>query len=1202
MNSQSRPGEDPGVAPSPGTINFGVPGVAFADLYEPRGLARLQRMFEEDLEHRDPGLGLEYREIRERGNPAREEESRMAMALGPHVGRFLATLFGLEGATGVLLAQTRALDVIYDVRREFVRRRVQRRFRAADVDRLRGEALDGGSAALVAALAPARDGEHPEVSWCRAVKALMVSESHPDHPDEAVAREASMRGMAVPDFVRDSLASLEEYAACQILPRPRPRATADWVVFRLQHAMEFENLVPRDFVGSEAGGMFQGPAHTLRRRDGFQLTDPRMDLRHVLGEVDTCIFCHEQGRDTCSKGHQERKTGIAKRNPLGILLEGCPLDEHISEAHLLRRNGEAIGALAAVMINNPMCPGTGHRICNDCMKACIYQKQDPVNIPEIETSILTTVLRLPFGVEIYGLLTRWNPLNLKRPHQLPLNGKKVLVVGLGPAGYTLAHHLTQEGFGVVAVDGLKLEPLPPALAGPAAAPVSSWDDFVEPLDRRSLDGFGGVSEYGITVRWDKNFLRLLYLTLARKHGLKLYGGVRFGGTLTIEDARELGFDHVAIATGAGKPTVVPMTNNLVRGVRQASDFLMALQLSGACRADSLANLQVRLPAVVIGGGLTAIDTSTELLAYYPVMVEKVLNRTEMIEAEGRKEAFLRRLTAEEKAIHEEYMAHGRAIRAERKRAEAAGEIPDFLPLLQEWGGVTLAYRKSLRDSPAYRLNHEEVIKALEEGIYFLEGVSPSAAIADEFDHIQALRLAREDGSATDLPCRALMIAAGTSPNVIYEKEYPGTFAMQGKFFKPHTARMVAGTPNVEPADDPREGFFTSYDKGITVSYYGDNHPAFAGNVVKAMASALKGYPKVAAIFRDSVSRLDPELQGVRDRSFEELVERLDDELVPRVERVVRLTSTITEVVLKAPLQARKFEPGQFYRLQDFERDAPVVRGIRMAMEGLALTGAWVDKEAGLLSLIILEMGGSSNLCALLRPGQRVVCMGPTGAPTEIPGNEQVVLLGGGLGNAVQFSIAKALKAAGSKVLYFAGYKNGADLFKREEIEAATDQVVYSTDAGDPIEPRRPGDAHFRGNIVQAMLAYERGELGPKIFSLKQATRIIAIGSDRMMAAVAKARHNPDLLQPCLGPHTAIGSINSPMQCMMKEVCAQCLQKHRDPKTGEEWFVFSCFNQDQDMDLVDFDHLNVRLRQNTVLEKLAASTIALLLDDSSLPRV
>ena len=136
-----------------------------------------------------------------------------------------------------------------------------------------------------------------------------------------------------------------------------------------------------------------------------------------------------------------------------------------------------------------------------------------------------------------------------------------------------------------------------------------------------------MSEYGITVRWDKTFLTLIHLTLARRENLRLYGGVRFGGTLTIDDAWQLGFDHIAIAAGAGKPTVVGMKNNLIRGIRAASDFLMALQLTGAFKRDSIANLQVQLPAIVIGGGLTGVDTATELLAYYPVQVEKCSSDT-----------------------------------------------------------------------------------------------------------------------------------------------------------------------------------------------------------------------------------------------------------------------------------------------------------------------------------------------------------------------------------------------------------------------------------------------------------------------------------------------------------------------------------------------------------------------------------------------
>jgi NAD(P)H-flavin reductase len=351
-----------------------------------------------------------------------------------------------------------------------------------------------------------------------------------------------------------------------------------------------------------------------------------------------------------------------------------------------------------------------------------------------------------------------------------------------------------------------------------------------------------------------------------------------------------------------------------------------------------------------------------------------------------------------------------------------------------------------------------------------------------------------------------------------------------------------------------------------------------------MASGKDGYRHVAALFPEvqGLSRAD---QPARDRALAERNARLDAELLATIVEVKRLTKTIVEVVVKAPLAARKFKPGQFYRLQNFESLAPVVEGTCLAMEGLALTGAWTSPEEGLMGTIVLEMGGSSRLCAALRPGEPVVLMGPTGAPTEIAKGETVLLLGGGLGNAVLFSIARAFKAVGAKVIYFAGYKDGDDLFKQEDIEAHTDQVVWCTDKGREVTPRRPQDCHFRGNIVQAAVAFGKGELVRPVARLSEVSRIIAIGSDRMMAAVQEARHG--VLRPLLDPkHLAIGSINSPMQCMMKEICAQCLQKHRDPATGKETVVFSCFNQDQELDAVDFAHLRERLRANSVQEKIA----------------
>ncbi|MGE4049002.1 MAG: pyridine nucleotide-disulfide oxidoreductase, partial [Acetobacteraceae bacterium] len=186
-------------------------------------------------------------------------------------------------------------------------------------------------------------------------------------------------------------------------------------------------------------------------------------------------------------------------------------------------------------------------------------------------------------------------------------------------------------------------------------------------------------------------------------------------------------------------------------------------------------------------------------------------------------------------------------------------------------------------------------------------------------------------------------------------------------------------------------------------------------------------------------------------------------------------------------------------------------------------------------------------------------------------------------------IGAATRAAGSKVIYFAGYKQMQDRYKVAEIERAADVIVWCCDEAPGFTPNRPQDRAFVGNIVQAMAAYGSGALGEQVVPLRDAEHLIAIGSDRMMQAVGAARHG--VLSPYLRTdHTAIGSINSPMQCMMKEVCAQCLQPHVDPDTGERTIVFSCFNQDQALDRVDFPALHERLMQNGTQEKLTAQWI------------
>ncbi|MSP76770.1 MAG: pyridine nucleotide-disulfide oxidoreductase [Rhodospirillaceae bacterium] len=1141
-------------------------GFSFNDLYDRDGLGRLDAAFAAWLQGVDAGLHARLMAARATSDQlAAKDESNLLIELARPLEDFIGALFDVAVPVAALRGRHSRLAPLYDCKRLFVQRYVTRAIKA-DAAMALDSAGVTAEAKIAASLA---DGlENWELTFALRVRELVGAEFKVETPTPEIE-------------------ALTRYAAWALHNPEGKKRHRDGPLFKVPHKVDPDHLVPIETEIVDGVTRMKLPRPLLRHREGFALTDKGFDLVRALDHTNYCIWCHNQGKDSCSRGLKDRKTGAFQKSPFGVTLAGCPLEEKISEMNLLKSEGFSIGALAMAVVDNPLVAATGHRICNDCMKACIYQKQEPVDIPQIETRTLKDVLALPWGFEIYSLLTRWNPLDLGRPIPRPSTGRTVLVVGLGPAGFNLSHHLMNDGHTVVAIDGLKIEPLPPGqsgvLADGARVPFDAVQDIAslrEDLGARAMAGFGGVAEYGITVRWDKNYLKMVRLLLERRGQFSMFGGVRFGGTVTVESALAMGFDHVALCAGAGKPTVLDLPNGLARGVRAASDFLMALQLTGAAKKESIANLQIRLPVIVIGGGLTGIDTATESLAYYPLQVEKFLARHETLVAERGEAAVSAAWNDEEREIAQEFLGHARAIRAERATAEREGRTPDIAKLVNGWGGVSLVYRRRLIDSPSYTLNHEEVFKALEEDIRFVEGLSPVAVEVDANGHACALKVAGEQNGAkveATLPARTILVAAGTQPNTVLAREDATHAFIDGKYFRALDEEGNVATPErvCKPAD-VRVLMYRHHD-GRGMSFFGDLHPSFAGNVVKAMGGAKQGYP----VLTRTMEKLDAPM-----RSPEAILAEANRDWRATVVRVDRLTPTIVEVIVEAPAAARNFEPGQFYRLQNYEARSKKVDGTLLTMEGLALTGAWVDKDKGLLSMIALEMGGSSDLCALLEPGEPVIVMGPTGAPTEIEPGETVVLAGGGLGNAVLFSIGQAFRKAGSKVLYFAGYKRVVDRYKVEEIEAAADVVVWCCDEAPGFAASRPQDKSTVDNIVETMRKYAAGELGPQPIPFSDADRIVAIGSDGMMNAVRLARHA--VLKPYLkAGHRAFGSINSPMQCMMKEICAQCLQLHKDPVTGKETVVFSCFNQDQELDRVDFASLRQRLRQNGVQEKIGA---------------
>ncbi len=1131
------------------------------------GLQRLDDLFVSFVAERD--LSMHERLGRYRDPEAHfdaQETSDLLLAVAPLLEDFLGRQLGIESALRAVSEEIDKQNPVARFKKEFVQKRARR---AGNFDNQ-----------TFASLTQWLDGQITHDPEAQSDKEL------------AVARFAD-RLLDDPEADAESVARLTAWCAHARRAENGDSLVKNWVSFRLPQPVDPARLVPLSKDSSGPVERLEAPAETLRRRDGFGLTDPRMSLREVMDQVNYCVYCHRQNGDFCAKGFPKKKKqpdlGL-KVDALGVTLTGCPLEEKISEMQMLKRDGKNLAALAVAMVDNPMIPATGHRICNDCMKACIYQKQDPVDIPQIETRVLTDVLNLPWGVEIYDLLVRWNPLRRRQFLPQADNGRKVLIVGMGPAGFTMAHHLSMEGCTVVGIDGLKIEPLPQHLID---EPVRSYADLCEALDERIMAGFGGVAEYGITVRWDKNFLKLIYLTLARRTSFRVVGGVRFGGTITLDDAWSLGFDHVCIATGAGLPRVVGMGNSLARGMRQANDFLMALQLTGAAKSDSLAHLQVRLPAVVIGGGLTAIDTATEVQAYYIKQVEKILERYEQLVVH-QDQTLLGALDEEGQLVLREFLEHGRAVRAERQRAAEAGESPDFNRLIRQWGGVTIVYRRSINESPAYLRNHEEIIKAMEEGIYYAEGLEPVRAELDCFGHVKNLvcrrRVKREGrwislGNEVGMPARAILVAAGTFPNIIYELEHPGTLRIEDNHFLTHVAHKHGVQPVgvAEHCKAPEFGPFTSYDRDHRrVSFIGDAHPVFHGSVVNAIASAHRSYPDIVADLHAASEQPSDRQDSTR------FLNTVTDQLTAQIAEIDLSNPVVIQLWVRAPLAAKNFQPGQFFRLQTYETTSPKKSGTRLQIPLLTISGAGVRGDC--VRMLLMRFGANAKIAAQLKTGDRIVLMGPTGAPTEIERDKTFLVIAGSWGAAAMLGLGPALRANGNRVLYFSAYDSAQHLYCQDELEHCADQIVWATAKGDPIATNRPQDISVQsGNMITLLRQYHRGELSGsgQDIRLRDVNEVLVIGSTSLLRELQSALKS-DLRHLFRDDVNILGSVGSPMQCMLKGVCAQCLQWQIDPETGERTrAVFSCAMQDQPLLWIDIDNLAARQAQNRLQEFLGS---------------
>ncbi len=1054
-------------------------GFHFNDLYSTEGLEKLDKVFLEKLQLNKPELYEKL--INYRSSDLYDPE--LVINLSQVVENFLSYFFGVEEEVQKKSAYTQENDPIISCNKKFIQRRVIKQ------DKFTHQEIQNNIEISQKYLIDIGFNLDSELEFATKINQLI------ENNDE------------------ESLHHAEIYSSWVLNNKNSIQST--WILFKIPNKKDYEKLIK---IERECNSIKYNITHKAHND-----LEPIWNLKY-------CLYCHHRWKDSCSNGLKQADGSIAK-NPLGIDLNGCPLEEKISEMNFIKAKGMVIAPIAIAIIDNPMLAATGYKICNDCSRSCIYQKQDAVDIPMIESKILQDVLDLPWGFEIYSLLTRWNPLKNKEFLPSRRIGKRSLIAGLGPAGFTLSHYLLNAGVDVIAIDGLKIEHMDPSLSG-----IDEFGKRVEFIPIYNIkeiynnkpQGFGGVAEYGITKRWDKNNLKIIRLLLERRQNFRMYGGVQLGGNIKYADVINMGFSHLSLCLGAGSPNIPTIKNIFAKGVSSASDFLMQLHLNDTMRKNSNTNLQIELPILVIGAGLTAIDTAVESLDYYAIQVEEFLHKFDILG----EELFVD-LSQEDTNRAKTFIEHAKLLRT----ATCTNEKIDILKSL---GGSSIIYRNFFEKSPAYKINYEELEEGLRSGIGFLENIEPLEIEIDNNDRCFGLR--HKYGT---IPAKTIFIAAGTNPNTSIAKEFG--LQLDGMLLKNEKDDVILKNNKSE----------------FGISYFGDMRGGsrYAGSVVKAIASAKEGYKSV--------------LESIKQNGNSDYTNNcdVDDLLLSHIENVSVIAKDTVELIVKSKLASRNFKPGQFYKFEAYSNNS-------FFMEGLALTGAEVSNDR--ISLIVLEVGVSSKMCRLLKKGDLVSLMGPTGEPTEILKDKTVMLIGGGLGNAVLFSIGKALKENNCRVLYFAGYRKIEHLFKREQIESSSDIVVWCCDEG-LIEAKREHDLSFNANIVKSIQMYN--DNCSTNIHLDQIDRIIVIGSNGMMQAVTFARYN-EFRKFFNSGCDIIASINSPMQCMMKGICARCIQRHVDPISGKESYVYSCAMQDQIAHQVDFNFLDGRLKQGCLLEKTA----------------
>jgi NAD(P)H-flavin reductase len=381
----------------------------------------------------------------------------------------------------------------------------------------------------------------------------------------------------------------------------------------------------------------------------------------------------------------------------------------------------------------------------------------------------------------------------------------------------------------------------------------------------------------------------------------------------------------------------------------------------------------------------------------------------------------------------------------------------------------------------------------------------------------------------------------------------------------------------EHCKSPEFGPFTSYvEDDRNVSFLGDAHPVFHGSVVKAIASSARSYPEVLKSLAAT-----PETGLV----LEDFQKRVRDSLDARVDSIDTSHPAVIELRVQAPLAAKNFEPGQFFRLQMLETASEKVLNTRLQVPLQTISGAGVDGDT--VRLFLLRWGANARLIQRLKPGDPLVLMGPTGAPTPIRDNQTVMVVAGTWGAAAMLGLGRRMQEKNNRVLYIGAFGDPSQVYCQDELEQVCDQIVWTTASKELIQARRPQDWAVQSvNVIRLIQQYSAGLLADRPgIRLDEVDEVLVMGSSGLLRGIQTAMGTDfaDMFRPDI---EVIGTVGSPMQCMLKGVCAQCLQWQIDPDTGRRTkAVFSCAAQDQPLMWIDVDNLVARQSQNRVQEHL-----------------